>query len=294
MLIQDQQPPTRFSRPAIQDQYRPQPLANFVQRSIEAPQENKLDKVDIDEHRELIIYIQSIINDFDDDLSKPQELNKEEAENLYNALISGGYEDLAFKLNTDFENEEKINKTYIRRIMGEIDKGEVFEYPDNIKHVPREVEMKGISYSGESDDDVEDVPVIVPKRAEARTQQQPRIDDNITPTPFQTPKLSQHPPIRPPESFHSPQSEASTEPQQPPRQSARIAVAPKQKITQEFISSFIPSSPVKKAQKLTYSEAQAYARYAAILSINTDKTKEEIMSMPFARLRREAGKYASV
>jgi hypothetical protein len=275
MLIQDQQPPTRFSRPAIQDQHHP--LVHPAQRLIEAPQENKLDieerKVDIDEHRELIIYIQSIINDFDEDLSKPQELNKEEAENLYNSLISGGYEDLADKLTIDFVNGEKINKTYIRRIMGEIDKGEVFEYPDNIRYVPREVEMKGISDDDESDDDVEDVPIT--QRPEPRTQQQPRIDNDVKPTSFQTPKHSQHPPIR---------------------QSARIAesVAQKQKITRELINSFSPSAEIKKTQNLTSKEALDYARYAVILSRNTNMTREEIMSKPFTELRREAGKYESV
>jgi hypothetical protein len=281
MLIQDQQPPTRFSNPAIQDQ--PHPLVHPAQRLIEAPQENKLDikerKVDIDEQRELIIYLQSIIDDFDD-LSKPQELNKKEVEKVYNALISGGYEDLSEDLYNDFHNKENINKGYIRRIIGEIDKGEVFEYPENITHVPREVEMKGISDDDESDDDnVEDVAVRVSQRPMERIQQQPQIDNDVTPTPFQTPKHSQHPPIRPPQ-----------------RQSARIAesVAQKEKITREMISSFIPSSAVKKAQKLTSSDVQAFARYAAILSKNTNMTRDEIMALPFARLRREAGKYENV
>ncbi len=39
---------------------------------------------------------------------------------------------------------------------------------------------------------------------------------------------------------------------------------------------------------------QAFARYAAILSKNTDMSHEEIMSKPFARLRLEAGKYENV
>jgi hypothetical protein len=200
------------------------------------------------------------------------------------------------------------------------------EYPDDLIDVPRKDVMfdEEFSYDSSSDDDVEDVPIIDNHQPTERTQQQPLIDNDIAPTPLQTPQHSQHPPIRQPVSFHSPDSEpqhhqirqalsfetpqleASPEPQlvpepqvvpEPQRQSARI-ISPvdfkKKKLTQALIASFMPSTAVKKAQKLTSKDAALYARYAAILSKNTDMSHEEIMSKPFARLRREAGKYESV
>jgi hypothetical protein len=359
MLIQDQQPPTRFSRPAIQDQYRPQPLANFVRRSIDAPDQNAQDDLDEiqknikersrkDNIQAALIYLQSKIGDIVDNPHTQQHLTKEEVKHLVKILRNRKLMEEANRVENDYsESKDKdlITAGYIRNIMSQVDPSGEFdsmEYPDTLREDKREdimfldpddesddeSEYTESIYTAsddelpptntlnrndddESDDDVEDVPVRVPQRPMERIQQQPQIDNDIAPTPLQTPQHSQHPPIRPHDSFHSPQSEpqhhqirqalsfetpqleASPEPQ---RQSARISPVDfkKKKLTQALIASFIPSTAVRKSQKLTSSDVQAFARYAAILSKNTNMSHEEIMSKPFAKLRLEAGKYENV